>query len=142
MKNSDEKKITLWQIFILFLCVYVLASLFIDTIFILPPETSKLLWLIDNLICFIFIGDFIYNVITAEDKLKYLRWGWIDLVSSIPNFGILRWGRAVGVIRIFRILRAIRSIRLIVKFLFQNKTNAFRRGALWDIYRLYRLKFY
>ncbi len=119
-----ENKITLWQIFILLLCVYVLSALFIDTVFSLPPETSKLLWLIDSFICFIFIGDFIYNVVSAENKLEYLKWGWIDLVSSIPNFGILRWGRVVRIIRIFRILRAIRSIRLIVKFLFQHKAKS------------------
>lgn len=113
----------IWQIVMLLLCVYVLGALFVDTVFSLPSETSTLLNQIDNLVCFIFIGDFIFNVITAKRKWGYLKWGWIDLLSSIPNIEILRWGRFVRTIRILRILRGIRSFKLIVKFLFENRAQ-------------------
>ena len=119
----DEIPITTRQIVVLFLCIYVLAALFVDTVFDLPQETSVLLNRIDNIVCIFFIGDFILNVITAKSKLGYLKWGWIDLVSSIPNFQILRWGRFARVIRILRVLRGIRSIKLIVRFLFVNRSK-------------------
>jgi voltage-gated potassium channel len=119
----DETPVTVRQIVILFLCVYVLFALSVDTIFSLPSETSILLNRIDNIVCLFFIGDFILNVITAKSKLGYLKWGWIDLVSSIPNIQILRWGRFVRVIRILRILRGVRSTRLIIKFLFANRAK-------------------
>ncbi len=114
---------TIWKIAIFFLCIYVLIALFIDTVFKLPPETSVLLNRIDNYICFIFIGDFIYNLFTASSKLGYLKWGWIDLVSSIPNIQILRWGRFTRVVRILRILRGVRSTKMIMKVLFANRAK-------------------
>ncbi len=89
----------------------------------LPEETSILLNHIDNAVCIIFIGDFVFNVITAKSKLGYLKWGWIDLVSSIPNLQILRWGRFIRIIRILRILRGIRSTKQILKFLFTNRAK-------------------
>lgn len=107
----------------LLLCAYVLIALFVDTIFTLPKETSTLLTRIDNIICVVFIGDFIYNVITAKSKIGYLKWGWIDLVSSIPNIQILRWGRFARIIRILRILRGIRSTRQIIRFVFANRAK-------------------
>jgi len=121
--TTNKQQVTIWQIVMLFLCVYVLGALFIDTIFRLPDETSILLNQIDNAICIIFIGDFIFKVITAKSRLGYLKWGWIDLVSSIPNVQILRGGRFVRIIRIMRILRGIRSTRQILKFLFANRAK-------------------
>lgn len=121
--GSNGKQITIWQIVMLFLCVYVLGALFAETIFSLPPETSKLLNQIDTLVCLVFIGDFFYNVITAKDKLAYLKWGWIDLLSSIPNIQTLRWGRFSRFIRILRIIRGIRSTKMIMKFIFANRAK-------------------
>jgi len=50
-----------------------------------------------------------------------MRWGWIDLVSSIPAFPFLRLGRAFRLVRLFRILRAFRSVRHFISYLFHNK---------------------
>jgi voltage-gated potassium channel len=121
--KSKENAVTVWKIMMLLLCAYVLIALFVDTIFRLPKEVSILLNRIDNLVCFVFIGEFIGNVIRAEDKLKYLKWGWIDLVSSIPNIQFLRWGRFARVIRILRILRGVRSTKQLVRFLFANRAK-------------------
>ncbi len=121
--DSQKNQISIWQIVMLFLSTYVLGALFVDTIFLLPEQTSILLYKIDNFVCIIFIGDFIFNLIRSNSILGYLKWGWIDLISSIPNIQILRWGRFVRVIRILRILRGIRSTKLILKFLFVNRAK-------------------
>jgi len=121
--SKEEGKITVWQIVMLFLSVYVLIAVFVETIFPLAPETSDLLNWVDNLACMVFLGDFFFHLITAKSKRAYLKWGWIDLVSSIPDIQILRWGRFVRVIRILRILRGIRSTKLILQFLFANRAK-------------------
>ena len=121
--GQPRQQVTIWPIVMLLLCVYVLGALFVDTAFRLPAETSALLTQIDNLVCLVFIGDFVFNVITANSKLAYLKWGWIDLLSSIPNIQILRWGRFARVIRILRIFRGIRSTKLILQFLFENRAK-------------------
>jgi voltage-gated potassium channel len=123
LQGATKPPVTIWQIVLLFLCIYVLGALFVATVFRLPPETAALLNRIDNFVCLVFIGDFIFNVIAAKSKLEYLKWGWVDLISSIPNIQILRWGRFARVIRILRILRGVRSTRLILKFLFANRAK-------------------
>ena len=85
--EGDTQKISLWQIAMLFLCVYALGALFVQTVFSLSPEITSLLDQIDFFVCLIFIGDFISSLVRAESKLVYLRWGWIDLISSIPISG-------------------------------------------------------
>jgi len=109
----------------------VLGALFILSAFDIPEQSSMLLNHIDTIICFIFIGDFIYQLVTAKNKLGYLKWGWIDLISSIPNLSIFRIGRAARVIRVLRLLRGIRSTKLIIRQLFLNRArNAIASVAL------------
>jgi len=121
--EATKPRITLWEIVMLCLSIYVLGALFLDTVLPLSPENSSLLNHIDNFICFLFLGDFLFKLMTVKKKGNYLKWGWIDLVSSIPNLESLRWGRGIRVIRIFRILRGIRSTKLILKVLFANRAK-------------------
>src|SRR5882672_468209 len=103
------KKVTGFQLVMLVLSVYVLAALFVDTVFKLSPEISSLLQSLDTLVCLIFLGDFFYRLYRAESRLAFLKWGWIDFVSSIPMLDVFRWGRIVRLVRILRILRGVRS---------------------------------
>ncbi|MEI6972950.1 MAG: ion transporter [bacterium] len=121
--QSPAERLSVWQAVILFLSIYVLITLFVETVVVLPAQTTVLLSRIDNLICLLFIGDFFYQLAKARNKLAFLKWGWIDLISSIPNVEFLRWGRFVRMIRILRILRGIRSTRQILKYLFENRAH-------------------
>jgi voltage-gated potassium channel len=53
--------------------------------------------------------------------LAFLKWGWIDLIASIPNLPILRVGRLVRILRIIRLLRAIRATHKITALLLKDK---------------------
>jgi voltage-gated potassium channel len=119
--ESKENKLDFLNIFVILLSIYVLAALLVDTFFKLSPETSKLLNLIDNVICVFFFLEFCIRFYRAESKLKFMRWGWIDLISSIPNFDFLRAGRALRLIRLLRILRAFRSTKHLFNHIFKNK---------------------
>lgn len=118
VKISD--KLTVWNLIMLFLSIYVLTSLFIETAFSLPAHIKTLLLNIDNIICIFFMADFFYHFYTAKSRLGYLRWGWIDFVSGIPNLPFLWIGRFA---QVFRIFRAIRSLKFILMVLFQNRTK-------------------
>jgi voltage-gated potassium channel len=122
-EQSEEKKESLGflNLLILLLSFYVLIALLVDTVFKLPPETSKLLNYIDNIICAVFLFDFIVRFRKAESKLAFMKWGWIDLVASIPTFDFMRAGRLLRVIRLIRLIRAFRSTRHIVQHVFKNK---------------------
>ena len=126
MENSpttEPAKLSLFQCLILILSVYVLGALFAQTVFALPPQVDLLIERIDFAICLIFIGDFFARLYKAPSKLSFLKWGWIDLLSSIPMFDFLRWGRLVRIVRILRILRAFRSTKLLLSYLFRNRAR-------------------
>ncbi len=121
--EEEEKKenLSFLNFLILLLSIYVLIALLADTLFKLPPETSKLLNYIDNSICIVFLFDFVVRFKKAENKLAFMKWGWIDLIASIPTFDFMRSGRLLRVIRLIRLIRAFRSTRHIVQHVFKNK---------------------
>lgn len=123
MSTSDSKQLATFDILILILSVYVLVELLVDSFVHLSPELVKLLLIVDNFICIIFLLDFFYRLIKAPSKLQYMKWGWIDLISSIPTFNVLRYGRLVRLFRIIRILRAFRSVRYITQHIFRSRTQ-------------------
>ncbi|OBT07938.1 ion transporter [Vibrio sp. UCD-FRSSP16_10] len=109
------------QFLTLILSIYVLIVLFIENAFSLPEDVSDLLSTIDTLVCFVFLADFSQRFYRAPNKLKFMKWGWIDLLSSIPMVDALRYGRFIHLVRFFRILRAIRSTKVILYYLFHNR---------------------
>ncbi|MDD4870453.1 MAG: ion transporter, partial [Kiritimatiellae bacterium] len=112
-----------WQLSMLILCVYVILAMIAQEFFNLPEQISIALDQIDFAICIIFLADFFLQFHRAENKLAYMKWGWIDLISSIPNLQILRWGRMFRIIRILRILRGVRSTRLMFQIMFTNRSH-------------------
>ncbi|HEY0750581.1 MAG TPA: ion transporter, partial [Chitinophagaceae bacterium] len=119
---------------IVILSIYVISALLIDAFVRLPPEMSKLIHEIDYVICVIFFIDFLHRFFTAKSKLKYMKWGWIDLISSIPVLDVFLAGRMFRVIQLLRVLRAFRSIRIIFEYFFKNKIKgAFTSAAIVGI---------
>jgi voltage-gated potassium channel len=125
-KKIETEKLGFLNLLILVLSVYVLVALLVDTFFKLPPEVSRILNIADNVICFIFLLDFSIRFYRAGNKLKFMQWGWIDLVSSIPTLDFMRAGRMLRLIRLLRILRAFRSTKHLVHHIFKRRTQ----GAL------------
>lgn len=101
----------------LLLCAYVLICLAITTSMELDPSVVTTLDQIDTLICLVFMADFFFKLYSAENKIAYLKWGWIDFVFSIPTVGLLRLGRFARVVRILRLLRGVRSCRILFQIL-------------------------
>lgn len=52
-----------------------------------------------------------------------MKWGWIDLLSSIPMVDFLRAGRLLRLIRLLRVIRAFRSTRQLLNHIFANKAK-------------------
>lgn len=124
-----EDKLTLLSLIVTLLSIYVLGALLYDTIYVIDPETSRLLNYIDYAICFLFLVEFGIRYYAAENKAKFMRWGWIDLISSIPMVDFLRVGRLFRLIRLLRVIRAFRSTRQLVHHIFKNRTQ----GALTSV---------
>ena len=91
-----------YELFILGLSLLSLANL---ALLVLPvePEIKQVVFILDSLLCVIFMLDFLWRLISAPDRRAYLRWGWTDFLGSLPIPGL----------RLFRLVRVGISIRFL-----------------------------
>ena len=122
--TRQDETLGIVQVAILILTLIILCAMMADTVFVLPRQVSRMIAVVDTFVCAIFLADFFVRLRRAENKRAFLKWGWIDLVASIPNLQVLRWGRLVRVLRIIRLLRAVRSVQRILHLVFLNKREA------------------
>jgi len=118
-----------YQIFILVLTV---LSLAVMVVMLLPMSdaTYKLLSVYDNVICVIFLIDFFLNLRGAARKSDYFigQRGWLDLLGSIPSFGIFKLGGLLRLARLSRLARILRLLRgenkkTLVKDILENRSR-------------------
>jgi voltage-gated potassium channel len=110
-----------FQLTLLVLSVVALGIIAAEALLPVPREVSRILAGVDLIACGVFFLDFVLRFRGAESKLRFLRWGWIDLLASIPNVDVLRLGRAVRVLRVLRLLRGVRSLRHLVGIMYRHK---------------------
>lgn len=105
-ESPSAKKLTRFDWVIFVLSIYVVVELYLNLVLDYSATMTDVSHGIDLAICLVFLGDFFWRLWKAEKKLVFLKFNWVDFVSSIPMVGVLRIGRAA---RIFRVLRLIRS---------------------------------
>jgi voltage-gated potassium channel len=120
-QTDAEKRLNPLEIITLIFSIYVLIALLIQSLVPLSPDAVALLDWIDLLVCIVFLTDFFVRFKQAPSKLAFLKWGWIDFVSSIPAFDMFRVGRVVRIIRVFRVLRAFRSTKILLVYLLRER---------------------
>ena len=111
--TSPRQQSHAYNIFILILTV---ISLVIMVVMLLPLDdgTLGLLRFYDNLICLIFLLDFALSLRAAQDKSRYFfkERGWLDLLGSIPSFGVTKYSGLLRLARLSRFARCLRILRL------------------------------
>jgi voltage-gated potassium channel len=102
----------------LFIFVLTVLSLLIMVALVLPrlsEATKFLLNVYDNIICLVFLADFAWRMWRAPRKRDYFigERGWLDLMGSIPSFGLFADGaRYTSLLRLARLSRLTRITRL------------------------------
>ncbi|HET6443034.1 MAG TPA: ion transporter [candidate division Zixibacteria bacterium] len=109
-----------YELFIIFLSIYSIVVVILATIVPVKETTVEILIIVDHFIVVIFFYDFIRQLYKAPKKLAYLKWGWMDLVSSLPGVYYLR------VLRIGRIVTA------------RNKLRAATGRSVWEAFKQHR----
>ena len=105
------------------LSIYVLAMLLVAAFVPLPREVQRLLLILDDAVCVVFLWDFFVRFRKAPNKWEFMKWGWIDFISSIPTAHFLHAGRAFRLLRLLRILRAFRSMRHLIRHLYHSRVQ-------------------
>ena len=107
--QTSEFKDPNYELFIFALSILSICNIFLDIIFP-DPNVSRIIFVIDLLLSFIFMIDFLYRLKTAESKREYFfkQWGWLDLIGAIP----LPRAKIARMARIIRVGRGIRAFGL------------------------------
>jgi len=124
MKN-ERNTLGVWQYFMLVLSIGALLLLAVQSFLPLDKATSVSIDRIDTLLCGFFFADFLLQVRNSTPRTAYLKWGWLDLLSSIPMLPQFRVARLARVIRILRVLRGARASKQILSTVLSNRA----RGA-------------
>jgi len=125
IEEDKHGEMNLLQVIILILSVYVLIVFAVQTMVPLSPETTEILDGFDLVVCIFFLWDFFSRLWKAPSKLEFMKWGWIDLISSIPVLIVPASGhmRLLRIVRLLRILRAFRSTKIISHYLFRHRAR-------------------
>jgi voltage-gated potassium channel len=111
--------------FMLILCLWALGVLAVSTFAKWDASTRQVLAYADDIVCFLFLTDFLVSLYRAPRRMHYLiTWGWIDLLSSIPALDVFRWGRAARALRFLRVLRGLKSARALTHFVVGRRTES------------------
>lgn len=110
-----------WNMLILFLSAYVVFALLYGYAQPQNPELNEYLQYGDTVSCVFFLADALLRWLAATDRIAYWKYGWIDVLSSIPNVVPLRWGRVFLALRIIRAVRAVRATMRLSEYFFENK---------------------
>lgn len=133
---APEPELNAWDIFLVLPSAYVLLMLSAEVLLSADNEARAMFKMLDTPICLLFLGDFVWRLWSAPDRLRYLKWGWVDLVASIPAFDLGRWGR---LLRLFRIARAIRSAKHILMVLRRSRKQSIMLGAVFLAFLLIQI---
>src|SRR6185369_11389208 len=109
--DAQEKKDP-YLLFMLLLSILSLVGLAISTSGRLDQDQVAILEMADTLVCALFFVDFLVSLYRAPSRWGYFfRWGWLDLLSSVPMFDALRVTRFARIIRILRLIRGVKATK-------------------------------
>lgn len=102
-----KEKLRPWDWFVLAVAIVSLLLVVLETFVVLSPETLHRLTLVDRGACAIFLLDVVIRWRREGWSRGFWKWGWVDLLASIPFDAAFR---TLQVVRIYRIVRVIRAL--------------------------------
>jgi voltage-gated potassium channel len=120
---SEKKSFSVWDFVILIFSIFSLALLPIQMLYKGSEDIQQIVDSADHLLCLFFFADFLKQFIQAKGaRLAYMKYGWIDLLSSIPIIPGAALGRVFRILRILKVLRQVSKLSDITEGLFRNPT--------------------
>ncbi len=114
MAEGRSKKTGFSNAYEMFILVLTVLSLAIMVLNLIPfsDATQQLLLIYDNLICVIFLGDFVMRLRRAPTPGQYFfrERGWLDLLGSVPALGVFKYAALLRLARLSRLARIARLL--------------------------------
>ena len=121
---SAAQKLTTYDLAIGILALLSLIILVLLIFVPLQPSTEDTLNILENLLCVVFLFDFLRSLFRAPKKWNYfLRGGgWLDLLGSLPfsRLAVFRVARLFRVVRVMRTLKGNDFRRMLTQGLAQS----------------------
>jgi voltage-gated potassium channel len=121
--SVSEAELRPYQLALVVISVVLLAGLAAELVLPAPQEVSRLIIFLDTFVCILLLIDFALRFRRAPSKIEFMKWGWIDLLASIPAIDVVRWGRLFRVVRLLRIIVALRSLRRLFGLLLGRRSE-------------------
>jgi voltage-gated potassium channel len=102
-----KEKLRPWDWFVLAIAIVSLLLVVVETFANMSAETLHRLTLVDRVACGIFLLDVVIRWRREGWSRGFWKWGWVDLLASIPFDAAFR---TLQVVRIYRIVRVIRAL--------------------------------
>lgn len=120
---SEKKHFSGWDFVILVFSIFSLALLPIQMLYKGSEDILQIVDSADYVLCSFFFADFVKQFIQAKGaRLAYMKYGWIDLLSSIPIIPGAALGRIFRILRILKVIRQVTKLSDITEGLFRNPT--------------------
>ena len=120
---SEKKYFSVWDFVILIFSIFSLALLPIQMLFKGSEDIQLIVDSADYVLCSFFFADFVKQFIQARGaRLAYMKYGWIDFLSSIPIIPGAALGRIFRILRILKVIRQVSKLSDITEGLFRNPT--------------------
>lgn len=111
IQQELRQKLRPWDWFVLGVAVLSLALVIIETFVLLSPATFHALVVVDRFACGIFLVDVIVRWRREGWSRGFWKWGWLDVLASIPFDAAFRTLQLVRIYRIIRVLRALYKLQ-------------------------------
>ena len=122
--KQPEQTLGVWQYFMLLLSIAALVLLAVQTFAEAAGRASESFRTADNMICLVFFADFLWQLARTRPRRAYLKWGWLDLISSIPMLPAFRVARLARVVRIIRIFRGARASKNLFRIILIHRARS------------------
>ena len=122
-QNENEFKNVSYELFILALSILSIANV-IFAIAFQEPQLTHIIFVVDLVLSFIFMGDFLYRLKTAPSKRHYFihQLGWLDFIGGLP-FPQAKIARLARIIRATRLMRQF-GLRNMVRGFLDNRASS------------------
>lgn len=129
-ERNKELKSSSYELFILALSILSIINLVLDWT-IADPNVEMVILVMDIILSFIFMGDFLLRLFTADSKSDYFfkQLGWLDLISSLP-FPRAKFARFARIIRALRLMRKFGLTNMVREFVTDRAGSAVYSLAL------------
>ncbi len=112
MKTNEERhhRLNLWDWLVLVVAVVSLFLVLLETFLKIPVSLLPLLRDLDRFSCLLFLADIVVRWRRVKWGSSFWRWGWVDLLASIPFDPAFRSLQAIRIYRFIRLIRVLKKL--------------------------------